>query len=89
MLAYVLLFADPKENLFSQAIMVGAVTVIVVGGLMLVWFLSHPYRDEPGSIRPTAMEKTVSELQTDPAYAESGLVTGCDAQGNPLAPGSS
>jgi hypothetical protein len=25
----------------------------------------------------------------DPAYAESGLVTGCDAQGNQLAPGSS
>jgi len=38
---------------------------------------------------PTAMEKTVSELQTDPAYAESGLVTGCDAQGNQLAPRSS
>lgn len=88
-LAYVLLFANPKENLFSQAIMVGAVTVIVVGGLMLVWFLSHPYRDEPGSIKPTAMEKTVAELQADPAYAESGLVTGCDAQGNQLAPGAS
>ncbi len=44
MLAYVLLFADPKENLVSQAIIVGAVTVIMVGGLMLVWFLSHPSR---------------------------------------------
>jgi hypothetical protein len=88
-LAYVLLFANPKENLFSQAIMVGATTVILVGGLMLVWFLSHPYRDQPGSIRPTAMEKTLAELQSDPSYAESGLVTGCDAQGNQLTPANS
>ena len=88
-LAYVLLFADARERFFTQAIMVAATTLIVVGGLMLVWFLSHPYRDEAGSIRPTAMERTVIELESDPAYAEPGLVTSCDAQGNQLTPGSS
>jgi hypothetical protein len=67
--------------------MVTATTVIIVGGLMLIWFLSHPYRDEAGSIRPSAMERTVRELQSDPAFAEPGLRLTCDARGNPPSSG--
>jgi hypothetical protein len=83
-LAYVLLFADPRERFVSQAVMVGSVTLIVVGGLLLVWFLSHPFQDGPGSIRPTAMEHTLRDLQRDPSFAETGLPRLCDSAGRAL-----
>jgi hypothetical protein len=56
----------------------------VIGGLMLVWFLSHPFGDEAGSIKPTSMARVVAEVEHDPAYAESGLPVTCDTQGHPL-----
>jgi Protein of unknown function (DUF4239) len=83
LLAYVLLFANSKERFLSQAIMVGAVTTIIVGGLILVWFLSHPYRGETGSIRPSAMERVLDEIQHNPKYAGAELPLRCDAEGNP------
>jgi Protein of unknown function (DUF4239) len=83
-LTYVILFADPEERFVSQAVMVCSVTVVMVGGLILVWFLSHPYRDEMGSIKPTAMERTLNELYTDPTFErESSLPLTCDADGSP------
>jgi hypothetical protein len=83
-LAYVVLFGDPAERLISQAVMVGSVTVVIVGGLILIWFLSHPYRDEMGSIKPTSMERTLGEIQTDPTFRrESSLSPACDADGRP------
>jgi hypothetical protein len=83
-LAYVLLFADPRERFVSQAVMVGSVTTIIVGGLVLVYFLSHPYRDEPGSIRPTAMRHTIDVIEHDTHFTEGGFLHRCDAQGRPL-----
>src|SRR5262249_10368982 len=65
-LGYVILLADPAERFVSQAVMVGSVTVVIVGGLLLIWFLSHPFRDQTGSIKPTEMERTLNELTTDP-----------------------
>jgi Protein of unknown function (DUF4239) len=83
-LAYVILFADPAERFVPQAVMVGSVTVVIVGGLLLVWFLSHPFRDEMGSIKPSSMEGTLNELQTDPAFRrETSLPLNCDAEGRP------
>lgn len=83
-LLYVVLFADPAERFFSQAVMVGSVTIVIVGGLILVYFLSHPFRDQLGSITPSAMQRTLDELQTDPAFRrESSLPLTCDAEGRP------
>jgi hypothetical protein len=83
-LVYVVLFADARERFISQAVMVGSVTIVIVGGLLLVWFLSHPFRDQMGSIKPTAMERTLDEVQTDPAFRrESSLPFLCDAHGRP------
>jgi hypothetical protein len=83
-LCYVILFADPAERFVSQAVMVGSVTIVMVGGLILIYFLSHPFGNQMGSIQPTAMERTLNELQTDPAFRrESSLPLACDAQGKP------
>jgi hypothetical protein len=85
-LTYVILFADPTERFVSQAVMVGSVTVVMVGGLILIWFLSHPFRDQMGSIKPSSMERTLDELQTDPTFRrESSLTLHCDAEGRPSA----
>jgi hypothetical protein len=85
-LTYVILFADPEERFVSQAVMVASVTVVIVGGLILVWFLSHPFRDQMGSVKPSAMERTLTELQTDPTFRrESSLPLHCDADGRPAA----
>jgi uncharacterized membrane protein HdeD (DUF308 family) len=83
-LAYVVLFADRRERFLSQAVMVGSTTVILVGGLILVWFLSHPYEDEMGSIRPNAMERTLDELENDPEFAVPGQNAPCDSEGRAL-----
>ena len=84
-LAYVILFADPAERFFSQAVMVGSVTIVIVGGMALIYFLSHPFRDQMGSIEPTTMQRTLRELQTDPAFRrESSLPLTCDEEGRPL-----
>lgn len=83
-LAYVLLFADPRERFVSQAVMVGSVTTIIVGGLLLVYILSHPYRDAEGSVQPTAMRHTIDLIEHDPAFTEGGFPHRCDARGRPL-----
>jgi hypothetical protein len=79
-----------KKRPGSQAVMVGSVTIVIVGGLILVWFLSHPFRDEMGSIKPTAMERTLDEFANDPAFRrESSLPHLCDAEGRPELPAAS
>jgi len=87
-ISYVLLFADPKERFLSQSVMVGSVVAILVGGLMLVWFLSHPYGDEPGSITPVAMKRTLAEAEHDPAFETRTVSPYCDREGLPLFSGS-
>jgi hypothetical protein len=82
-LAYVVLFADRRERFLPQAVMVGSTTVILVGGLILVWFLSHPYRDELGSIRPSAMERTLDELENDPGSRCRARTPPVTARGRP------
>ena len=43
--------------------MVAAVAIIVVSGLVLVRFLDKPYEDKSGSIRPSAMERTLAQME--------------------------
>ena len=64
-IASVALFADPKEAAVTQAAMVAAVAIIVVSGLVLVRFLDKPYEDQSGSIKPTAMERTLAQMERE------------------------
>ena len=64
-IASVALFADRAEAAFTQAALVAAVAVIVVSGLVLVRFLDQPYEDRSGSIKPTAMERTLAQMEKD------------------------
>jgi hypothetical protein len=58
-------FADPREAPVPQAAMIAAIAIIVVSGLVLVRFLDHPYEDKSGSIKPTAMERTLEQMQRE------------------------
>src|SRR3954452_23903365 len=68
-IASVALFADREEAAVIQAAMVAEVAIIVVSGLVLVRFLDKPYVDKSGSIRPTAMERTLAQMERTRAPA--------------------
>jgi hypothetical protein len=64
-IASVALFADREEAAVMQAAMVAGVAIIVVSGLVLVRFLDQPYEDKSGSIKPTAMERTLAQMERE------------------------
>jgi hypothetical protein len=81
-IGFVLVFLDRRgESLLVHCILMASITTVVVAGLLLVWFLDHPYQDADGSIQPIEMERTISELEQE----EPGLRPPCDADGAPLA----
>ena len=69
-IASVALFADREEAAVTQVALAAAVAIIVVSGLVLVRFLDKPYEDKSGSIKPTAMERTLVLMERD--YREHG-----------------
>jgi len=58
-------FADTREGRVAQAAMIAGVAVIVASGLVLVRFLDRPYEDKSGSIKPTAMTRTLTQMQRE------------------------
>jgi hypothetical protein len=58
-------FADPEERAVTQAGLIAAVAIIVVSGLVLVRFLDKPYEDTSGSIKPTAMTRSLEQMEKD------------------------
>jgi hypothetical protein len=74
-----LLFAAPRERFLVQAALTAAVTVMVVSGLVLIWFLDHPYEDAAGSIRPVEMQRSIELMQEE----RPALPRPCDSSGSP------
>ena len=66
--AYVLLYADPEERLIAQIMMIGGTTVLVVASLLAVQVLAHPFEGQNGSIDPSGMEYSLTEMA---AFAKS------------------
>src|SRR5919108_6180076 len=59
-IATVCFFADSQEAWLPQATMIAAITTVVVSGLLLVRFLDKPYENKSGSIKPTAMARSLA-----------------------------
>jgi Protein of unknown function (DUF4239) len=78
--AYMCFYADPAEPAFVQALMMGAVTTMVVAGLLVVRFLDRPYSDASGSIKPTAMTMTLRGMEGG-AASGMGAARLCDERG--------
>jgi hypothetical protein len=79
---FMLFFADSGERAVTQAMMIGTVVAVITVTLLLIGFLSDPFRTGFGGLRPTAMERTLRVLdQERVAFGESGALP-CDVNGN-------
>jgi hypothetical protein len=58
-------FADSEEAAFPQATMMAVVAGLVVSSLLLVRFLDRPYENQSGSIRPTAMKRSLAQMREE------------------------
>ena len=65
-IASVCFFADADEPWFPQVAMIAATATIVVSGLLLVQFLGAPYENQSGSIKPTAMARSLTLIHQVP-----------------------
>jgi Protein of unknown function (DUF4239) len=81
-IAYMCFYADPAEPFLVQALMMGAVTTMVVAGLLVVRFLDHPYANASGSIKPTMMTMTLRRME-DEDRASAGTAQFCNENGRP------
>lgn len=79
-IAFVLLFVDRRSEVLAvQFILMASVTAIVTAGLLLIWFLDHPYEDANGSIRPVEMERTLTTIEQQ----RPDLTPPCNSSGKP------
>jgi hypothetical protein len=70
---------DPRERLRIHGAMVAAVAGVVAAGLVVVYYLDHPYHRHVGSIAPGAIHRTLTSVQNlDPT-----LRPACSATGQP------
>jgi len=80
-LVYMCFFADPAEPPYVQALLIGAVAAIAVSGLLTVRFLDRPYENESGSIRPTAIERSLAGMERERAGRAAGTSLPCGPSG--------
>jgi hypothetical protein len=78
-----LFFADSAERAKTQALMMGAVTAVIVLMLLLLSSLDNPFRSGVGGLRPVAMERTLDIVDESLAALDSDVRIPCDAEGNP------
>jgi Protein of unknown function (DUF4239) len=84
LLTYGCLYADRGERFWVQAIAIGSLTVIVTAGMLTVRFFDLPYQDEPGSIRPIEMQRTLERLEELRGQEFGDVIVPCDEQGRPV-----
>jgi hypothetical protein len=72
--------ADPRERVQVQALMVAGLASVVAAGLLIVYFLDHPYQRHAGGIQPTAMRQVLVMMRN----LEPNLSPGCTQSGRPV-----
>jgi hypothetical protein len=78
---FMLLFADSGERAFVQATLIGTVVAVMVATLLVIGFLNHPYRPGLGSLKPTAMERTLRILDEERRIVGDTAPAPCDNRG--------
>jgi Protein of unknown function (DUF4239) len=81
--AYMCFYADPREPAVVQGMMIGAVTTMVVAGMLVVRFLDRPYESASGSIEPTTMTMTLQRMEAESRASDIGTADLCDERGQP------
>ena len=68
-IGFAMFFADRREHFIVQGSLIAAITALVVSGLLLIWFLDHPYENQSGSIKPDEMERQLTIVQAEQVNA--------------------
>ncbi|MGN6170305.1 MAG: hypothetical protein ACTHQQ_19355 [Solirubrobacteraceae bacterium] len=72
--------ADPRERPYVLRVMLAGVASVVASGLLIVYFLDHPYQPHVGGIQPIAMRSTLVMVK----QLEPGLRLQCGLTGRPV-----
>jgi hypothetical protein len=80
---FMLFFADPEEGVAVQGTMMGGVAVVISSMLLLLVFLDSPYHSGVGGLRPTAMERTLDQLDAGARAVGLKPEIRCDERGTP------
>ncbi len=78
---FMLFFADSGERALVQGVQIGSVVAVVSASLALVAFLNHPFQSHVAGLRPTAMERTLVQLEGARAEIGDESPPPCDARG--------
>jgi hypothetical protein len=81
-IGFAMFFVDRREHFIVQGSLMAAITILVLSGLLLIWFLDHPYENQTGSIKPDEMQRELVVIEDEQSHAPRL----CDAQGHPLHP---
>jgi hypothetical protein len=82
--AYVLFFADPLERALTQGMLMGSVSVVVTLLMLLLIFFNHPHGDGLGTLKPTAMERSLALIDAQTKVVGLNVSPPCDQQGKAL-----
>jgi hypothetical protein len=82
-IGWLILSAGRRGSLLVQGTVVTSIAAMVTSALVLVWFLDHPFANEPGSITPIEMEhalETIAEEEEDQGVE---VTPPCTPEGDP------
>jgi hypothetical protein len=72
--------ADPREPLHVHGLLLAGLASVVTAGLLIVYFLDHPYQSHAGGIQPNAMQQAVVTIGS----LEPNLRARCGPTGRPV-----
>lgn len=78
-IGFPLLFADRRESFLVEGSLIAAIAAMVTAGLLLVWFLDHPYVNQAGSIKPAEMGISLRIVEDE----QPDVVPPCNSTGEP------
>ena len=80
---YLLFFADSAERAATQVLLMASVTVVVVSSLLLITFFNHPFGTGVGTLKPTAMQRTLDLVENEMPSVGVVVTAPCDGAGRP------
>jgi hypothetical protein len=80
-LVFLMFFADSGEKRLVQAVQVGAVVAVIAASLFVIRYLSHPYQEGGGGLKPVAMERTLATIEAASRAVPGIGAPPCDANG--------
>jgi FtsH-binding integral membrane protein len=79
---FLLFFADSAEGAFTQAVLMGSVTVVITVLMLLLGFFDNPHKVGVGGLEPTAMQRSLRIVDAQLAQIDLQVAPPCDERGN-------